>query len=219
MALSNRKITSNDINTKGVIAAPDKLAGTANENKAVFDRLIREVVASVVNNIVDDLTAAGGASEIGFTPIQGIASENIQAAITSLKAIADTKAESGNVDASLDLKADKSDTDLHFKDISLDTATGVITLTRQNGTTKSIDTVLEKVATNWEYVNTTEHPQSLKLTLADGSAQYVSLSSFITETEFKDSDQIDFSVNNHVVTATVKQDPLQSQCFHLRFLQ
>lgn len=204
MALTNRKITSTDISTKGVIAAPDKLTGTAAENKAIFDRLIREIVKEVVNGIVDDLVAESGASEIGFSSIEGVTAGNVQAAVTALKAIADTKADSDIVEADLDLKADKATTNLHFKDISLNSETGVITLTRENGTTKAIDTVLEKVATNWEYVDTAEHPQSLKLTLADGTVQYVSLSAFITETEFNDSDQIAFSVSGHKVTATIK---------------
>lgn len=204
MALQNRKITNYDISTKGVIAAPDKLTGTANENKAVFDRLIREVVKDVVNNVIDDLTGASGASEIGFNEIEGLGANNVQAAITALKVMTDGKAEDGEVSAELELKAEKSDTDLHIKDIVFDAATGVITFTRQNGMEIAIDTALEKVATNWEYVDTPDHPQSLKLTLADGSVQYISLSSFITETEFVDSATIDFAVNNHVVTATIK---------------
>jgi|GEM_PF-3004907 len=204
MSLIDRKITTSDIQTKGVIAAPDKLTGTAAENKAIFDRLIRDVVKDVVNAIVDDLTATTGASEIGFTSLEGLSAANVQAAVTVLKTLTDSKADSDVVEANLILKSDKAITNLHFKDISLDSSTGIITLTREDGTTKSIDTVLEKVATNWEYVDTLEHPQSLKLTLADGTVQYVSLSAFITETEFVDSDQIDFSVSNHVVTATIK---------------
>ena len=35
------KITDEQISTKGVVAAPDKLTGTAQENKMLFDRLIR----------------------------------------------------------------------------------------------------------------------------------------------------------------------------------
>lgn len=54
-----RKITETELNENGVIAAPDILTGTTQENKAVFDRLIRSIVAVVFNQLVDDLEAAG----------------------------------------------------------------------------------------------------------------------------------------------------------------
>lgn len=59
MALEQYKIKNSDIATKGVVAAPDKLTGTAAENKAVFDRLIREAFKGLYNNLIDALTAAG----------------------------------------------------------------------------------------------------------------------------------------------------------------
>ena len=39
MAIRDFKITPEQIAEKGVIAAPDTLTGTPNENKSVFDRL------------------------------------------------------------------------------------------------------------------------------------------------------------------------------------
>lgn len=54
-----KKITETELNEYGVIAAPDILTGTTQENKAVFDRLIRSIVAVVFNQLVDDLEAAG----------------------------------------------------------------------------------------------------------------------------------------------------------------
>lgn len=46
-------ITAEQIKEYGVVAAPDRLTGKPEENKAVFDRLVRELVAVVVNNIID----------------------------------------------------------------------------------------------------------------------------------------------------------------------
>lgn len=204
MALTNYKITDGDITTKGVVAAPDKLTGTAAQNKAIFDRLIREILKADINNVIDALVATSGASEIGFTAITGLSQNNVQAAIGALKSITDSKADDAGTTAALALKADKTTVNTHFKSVSFDSATGVFTFTRENGTTVTFDTAMEKIATNWEYVNTDDHPQSLKLTLADGTVQYISLSSFITETEFDDSTEIDFSVSNHHVTANIK---------------
>ena len=55
MSLKDYKITDSDVSTKGVVNAPDKLTGTAAENKAVFDRLIREAVKDKFNDLIDEL--------------------------------------------------------------------------------------------------------------------------------------------------------------------
>ena len=47
--LSNYRITEEDVAQSGVIAAPDRLTGTAAQNKAVFDRLIRDAVKEKYN--------------------------------------------------------------------------------------------------------------------------------------------------------------------------
>jgi len=56
MALSEYKINTAEIAGMGVTAAPDKLSGTAAENKALFDRLVRELVAEKLNALVDAVT-------------------------------------------------------------------------------------------------------------------------------------------------------------------
>ena len=47
--LSNYQLTDEDVAQNGVIAAPDRLTGTAAQNKAVFDRLIRDAVKEKYN--------------------------------------------------------------------------------------------------------------------------------------------------------------------------
>lgn len=59
--MSLEHITAEQIAQYGVVAAPDKLTGRPAQNKAIFDRLVRELVAEVVNDIIDEannLTAA-----------------------------------------------------------------------------------------------------------------------------------------------------------------
>lgn len=58
MALTDHKITDGDISTNGVQSAPDKLTGTAAENKAIFDRLIKNVVQECLNGLIDELVTA-----------------------------------------------------------------------------------------------------------------------------------------------------------------
>ena len=78
MKFENIKIQPAEISAKGVSSAPDRLSGTAAENKAVFDRLIKDVVAEKFNGFVDlvrdeieaiDLPPAG---EPGYTPVKGV---------------------------------------------------------------------------------------------------------------------------------------------------
>lgn len=57
MALTDYKIGAEDISANGVAAAPDKLTGTAAENKALFDRLIRNIVAEKMNGLIDAVVA------------------------------------------------------------------------------------------------------------------------------------------------------------------
>ncbi|MBP3510305.1 leucine-rich repeat protein [Oscillibacter sp.] len=51
--MSLEKITEQQMNEKGVCAAPDILNGTPAENKNIFDRMVRQVVAPAYNACVD----------------------------------------------------------------------------------------------------------------------------------------------------------------------
>ena len=81
------------------------------------------------------------------------------------------------------VKADMQVVNGMVSDVSLNSDTGVITVTYKNGSHVDYDTNLEKIAVNfsYDYVN-----QRLVLTLSDGSKQYVDMSALITQYEFKD---------------------------------
>lgn len=53
--LSELRITDSDVAQHGVVSAPDKLTGSAQENKSVFDGLVSEVVKDKHNGLVDAL--------------------------------------------------------------------------------------------------------------------------------------------------------------------
>ena len=200
MSITSFKITDSDISSKGVVAAPTVLSGSPEENKRIFDRLVREVLKGDFNALVDALAATTGAGEIGAA-VEGLTGETVQAILSALKTLLDSKAASADMEAALGGKSDTSVTDAHFKSVAFDAGTGVFTFTKENGTTVTVDTALEKVAVNFAY---DEDTQSLVLTLADGSTQHVSLASFLTTTEFEDSNTIEWSVSGSTVRATVK---------------
>lgn len=52
-----QKITQEQMDAAGVVAAPDVLSGTASENKAIFDRMVRQLVAPAYNAAVDAINA------------------------------------------------------------------------------------------------------------------------------------------------------------------
>lgn len=79
MAITDLKIKNSDYTGKDVASAPDKLTGTAQENKGVFDRLIKDLLAGRYNSLVDALAAITGAGEIGTQSGQSVQLELDQA--------------------------------------------------------------------------------------------------------------------------------------------
>lgn len=92
MALIDKKITDEQIDENGVCAASDILTGDAQENKAVFDRLVREVVKNSVNGIIDELYASGAAGQIGAVDPTVNETSSVQDALASLKRFIEEKA-------------------------------------------------------------------------------------------------------------------------------
>ena len=72
MALSDLKKTETDIKQYGVGSAPDKLRGTAAENKAVFDNLFRNSGMPKFNALIDALLDGTAAPEIGIQAVSGM---------------------------------------------------------------------------------------------------------------------------------------------------
>lgn len=60
MAITDYLITSYD--GKDVASAPDELIGSADENKAIFDRLVKEVVIPKHNGLVEEIANSTSSS-------------------------------------------------------------------------------------------------------------------------------------------------------------
>lgn len=99
-----------------------------------------------------------------------------------------------------------------IKTISVDDATGRITITKENGSQTIIQTTLNKIAVNFAYDYNT---QQLVLTMNDGTQARISLSSLIQNNEFANSDTIQLSVSQAgIVTGNVLLHSITDQ--HLR---
>lgn len=111
------------------------------------------------------------------------------------------------------VKATKEEVAPLITNVTFNEKTGVFTFTRKNGSSFTIDTLLEKIQTNWDYDPQT---QKLILTMEDGTTQEIDLSELITQFEFVDTATIDFSIDNSTgkVSAIVKEGSIEEK--HLR---
>ncbi len=89
-------------------------------------------------------------------------------------------------------KASTTDISSLVESIALDDTTGVLTITKKNGSTVTIQTTINKVAVNFRYDYDT---QSLVLTLTDGTVTRISLATLIQNNEFTNTDTIAMSVS------------------------
>ena len=113
-------------------------------------------------------------------------------------------------------KFDKAEARSLFKGVSVNSKTGVITFTCYDGSVKTIDTLLEKVAVNFDFEPET---QSLIITMEDGTAKSVDLSAFITQIEFEDSETVAFTAEDKgTVSAIVKEGSIQEKHLQPNYL-
>ena len=109
-------------------------------------------------------------------------------------------------------KATKAEVSTLVQDVAFEEKTGIITITKKNGSKIMIDTQMEKIAVNFSYNAET---QQIILTLIDGTKQYIDLAALITQYEFLDSDTVAFSIDSAgKVSAIVKEASIQEK--HLR---
>lgn len=201
MAIADRKITDEQITTYGVVSQPDVLSGTPAANKAVFDKLIRDSIKANYNGLIDALTSTTGANEIG-AQVTGITGQTVQLILSALKVLVDDCYTKAEADAEIG-----TETNTLVQDITINMDTGVITVTKKDGTSVSTDTGIEKIALD-VYLDGTD----FVLVLEDGTQQRVSLSSFIDTYAFSNTDTIAFTVtgtgNNKGVSATVRNNSI-----------
>lgn len=185
------KITPTDISTTYVQSAADKLTGSAQQNKAVFDKFpIR--IKDRFNELIDALSSVGeesGATEIGVKVIAGIQAANVQGVLEEL-----AEGQSGQI----------ADINSLLETVEYDSETGTFTFTNHAGEVFSFDTALEKVVTNFDY-----NAETKKLILTTPEQTYeIDLADLIEENDFADSSSIVWNVSGHTVSASIKSEYL-----------
>ena len=113
-------------------------------------------------------------------------------------------------------KATKTEVATLVSDVTFEESTGIITITKKNGSKFTIDTQMEKIAVNFDYNPTTEQ---IVLTLIDGTKQYIDLSALITQYEFLDTDTVAFTIDTDgKVSAIVKEGSIKEKHLEPNYL-
>lgn len=113
-------------------------------------------------------------------------------------------------------KATKTEVATLVADVTFEESTGIITITKKNGSKITIDTQMEKIAINFDYNPIT---QQIILTLIDGTKQYIDLSALITQYEFHDSDTVAFYIDKDgKVSVIVKEGSIEEKHLEPNYL-
>ena len=113
-------------------------------------------------------------------------------------------------------KATKTEVATLVADVTFEESTGIITITKKNGSKVTIDTQMEKIAVNFDYDPIT---QQIILTLIDGTKQYIDLSALITQYEFLNSDTVAFYIDKDgKVSAIVKEGSIEEKHLEPNYL-
>ena len=102
--------------------------------------------------------------------------------------------------------ADKVDSVLTGVEYNKDN--GVFTITKHDGTTEEVDTLLEKLAVNFDLVDVTDEvsgkvTKQLEITLDDGTKKYADLSDLIDVYEGSNGDEVVITVVDGKIAATL----------------
>lgn len=178
MALTEKKILESERNQIYVKSTPgSRLTGTVSENKNVFDKF-PQLIMNKYNELVDLLIASG---------LDTIAQD-----ITNRY----TKTQ---VDEIIE-----SETNTLVSDIGINLTTGVITITKKNGTVYTVDTALEKVPATFEFIQDTENDKYyIKVTNVDGSSSQTEVTNLMNQYTFTSGDKILFTVLKSGTTTTI----------------
>lgn len=154
-----------------------RLNGSVTENKDVFDKF-PQLIMNKYNELIDLLIASG---------LDTVADDFLNRY---------TKTETDSLI--------ETETSTLVADIGVDLATGVITVTKKDGSNTTIDTALEKVPSTFEFVEDTENDRFyLKVTNVDGTSSQTEVTNLMNQYTFSEGDMVSFVISKSGTTTTV----------------
>ena len=191
-------------NVLNVSALPDRVQNQASTLKATFDQAGVDIKAAL-NALIAELEAATSANNIG-ADVASVTTKTVQAILAAFdERIADryTKTETETLVA--------NDTNNLVSDVDVNLTTGVITITKKDGTTVTFDTALEKVPAKFEIVENGD-TYALKITNQDGTVTQADITQFMNVYNFNNSAEVAFEVNGSgnekTVTASIRANSI-----------
>lgn len=178
MALLNAKILETERNAVYVKSVPgERLTGNVQQNKDVFDKF-PQLIMGKYNDLVDLLISLN--------------LDNITTDLSDRY----TKTEA---DAKI-----TEETNSLVANVTIDTNTGIITVTKKDGTAQSVDTALEKVPATFEFVEDIENDKYyLKITNVDGTTSQTEVTNLMNQFTFTSGDIVTFSQSTNGTTTTI----------------
>ena len=154
-----------------------RLNGSVEENKDVFDKF-PQLIMNKYNELIDLLIASG---------LDTVSDDFLNRY---------TKTETDSLV--------ETETCTLIADIGIDLATGVITVTKKDGSKTTIDTTLEKVPSTFEFVEDTENDRFyIKVTNVDGTSSQTEVTNLMNQYTFSEGDIVSFVINKSGTTTTV----------------
>ena len=96
----------------------------------------------------------------------------------------------------------EAETNTLVEDVSIDLTTGAITITKKDGTFKTIDTALEKVPASFELIEENDK-YYLRVTNVDGTSTQTEVTNLMNQFTFSDGTTVRFSTTKSGTTTTV----------------
>ena len=154
-----------------------RLNGSVEENKDVFDKF-PQLIMNKYNELIDLLIASG---------LDTVADDFLNRY---------TKTETDSLV--------ETETAMLVADIGIDLNTGVITVTKKDGSKTTIDTALEKVPSTFEFVEDTENDRFyIKVTNVDGTSSQTEVTNLMNQYTFSEGDIVSFVISKSGTTTTV----------------
>ena len=184
---------------KNVSKLPNVITGQAASLKSTFDEAGSDL-KTFINNFLTVLESAIAASNIGA--MNGELESNVQAVIDTFSAAIADRYTKSEIDSKV-----AGDTNDLIKNLEIDLNTGIFTITKKDGTTQTIDTTLEKIPTNFAFVeeNGTYY---LRVTNTDGTSTQVDVTELFNDYTFNNSETVAFTTvkdgNKATITAEIR---------------
>lgn len=187
-----------------VSSLPNVLLGQSSTLKSTFDKSGVDL-KNFINNFLAALESNTAANNIG-ADIDSVGTKTIQAILSAFEEAIANRYTKLEVDTLV-----SSDINSLVSDVKIDLNTGIITVTKKDGTTETIDTALEKVPAKFEIIET-DGEYALKVTNVDGTSSQTDVTNFMNLYNFNNSDTINIQVTGQgtekQITATIKPNSI-----------